>query len=787
MAAETTGVAHVPVPSASNERSLAEDVTDEVDEFIKQTEEVFGAVDAKSSTNADGQPWEYALQIPAFNPNDPTHPNTEDALRIIGGLVNMFGEKCVAVLAHGTIDRGHAFIKVTASREFLENEAELDKLEVRVNPKRGRGYRYYTRRGHANAEFAHPILDPSVPDYDERVKRDFILLPYQRQEIIRERIEIAFDNIFERKAGRGLEYALKSRRVSQILALHTLKTDERVPDPYPSLKTVVRRYCGWAASFLSVLYFSKLSREFTSFLRDYMGEKIALYFCFLHFYTTWLLLLAVFGLGLAFYQYTANASDNELVPIYCLIVAVWSTVFLEYWKRRNSELAFDWNMLQFEEHEREIDTFASEDQEKFPGFYEKYGAWVDMKEWLDKVGKPKYGESIGEFVQWYHRDEAGHCPECCFACYKDKYLGYEMNTRVWRFFKEFVSTGVVLTMMAGVVAISLALLYLRLIMQQDVNAVFGGAAAGVMQAIAIAVCDVAFSKVAVMLNNWENHRTATEYEDRLIAKEFFFLFVNNFFSLYYIAFFKGNGVGRKSDLFFGRADECQDVQGNPSESCMTELSFQLTSMLITRMIIGNLVEYAIPALETRFNIWRRLKDAKAEVRRERPNASNNEIKEELKRRGYIKSNIDVVEKQAHQPDYNINRHVSGTFTDYSELVIQFGYVTLFAPAFPLAPIIAVLSNVIEHRNDGWKILLSCRKSDYHGAQDIGTWFHIFRFLALVSVITNMLVIGFTSNQLGELFGDPSDAIKLAIVIGLEHAIFSLEFFLSYMIPDEPRQ
>jgi hypothetical protein len=45
----------------------------------------------------------------------------------------------------------------------------------------------------------------------------------------------------------------------------------------------------------------------------------------------------------------------------------------------------------------------------------------------------------------------------------------------------------------------------------------------------------------------------------------------------------------------------------------------------------------------------------------------------------------------------------GTFKDYGEMVIQFGYCTLFVAAFPLAPVLALVNNWIELRVDGWKL------------------------------------------------------------------------------------
>ena len=43
---------------------------------------------------------------------------------------------------------------------------------------------------------------------------------------------------------------------------------------------------------------------------------------------------------------------------------------------------------------------------------------------------------------------------------------------------------------------------------------------------------------------------------------------------------------------------------------------------------------------------------------------------------------------------------AGVFMDYNELAIQFGYTTLFAVAFPAAPMLAFVNNVIEARRCG---------------------------------------------------------------------------------------
>ena len=61
--------------------------------------------------------------------------------------------------------------------------------------------------------------------------------------------------------------------------------------------------------------------------------------------------------------------------------------------------------------------------------------------------------------------------------------------------------------------------------------------------------------------------------------------------------------------------------------------------------------------------------------------------------------MDVYEYQTHMVNYEIK----GTFDDFNEMAIQYGYVALFSPCFPLAPFFSFLNNVTEIRGDAWKL------------------------------------------------------------------------------------
>jgi Calcium-activated chloride channel len=56
---------------------------------------------------------------------------------------------------------------------------------------------------------------------------------------------------------------------------------------------------------------------------------------------------------------------------------------------------------------------------------------------------------------------------------------------------------------------------------------------------------------------------------------------------------------------------------------------------------------------------------------------------------------------------------------FSIAVIQFGFVTLFVAAFPLAPVFALLNNFIELRSDANKFLTQYRRPVAARATSIG--------------------------------------------------------------------
>ena len=63
-----------------------------------------------------------------------------------------------------------------------------------------------------------------------------------------------------------------------------------------------------------------------------------------------------------------------------------------------------------------------------------------------------------------------------------------------------------------------------------------------------------------------------------------------------------------------------------------------------------------------------------------------------------------------EQDYNLQAWTQlSLFEEYLEIVIQYGFITMFVSAFPLAPLFALVNNIMEvSRTTSIQLLRLCR-------------------------------------------------------------------------------
>jgi anoctamin-1 len=200
-------------------------------------------------------------------------------------------------------------------------------------------------------------------------------------------------------------------------------------------------------------------------------------------------------------------------------------------------------------------------------------------------------------------------------------------------------------------------------------------------------------------------------------------FVNYYASIFYIAFFKGKFVGtpKNYNRFFDfRQEEC-GLGG-----CLMELMIQLAIIMIGKQFMGAVLENIWPLLMKKWNSMK-LRTGKNHQR---------SLKGQGKR--YIED-LKLVEFGSR-----------GLFPEYLEMILQYGFVTIFVAAFPLAPLFALINNICEMRFDARKLLAHHRRPVFARVRNIGIWYRILDCISKLAVITNGFIIAFTSDFIPRL-------------------------------------
>ncbi|CAF97507.1 unnamed protein product, partial [Tetraodon nigroviridis] len=177
----------------------------------------------------------------------------------------------------------------------------------------------------------------------------------------------------------------------------------------------------------------------------------------------------------------------------------------------------------------------------------------------------------------------------------------------------------------------------------------------------------------------ENHREESSFQNHLTAKVLVFTFFNYFAVLFHIAFFK------------------QDVP---------LLRKRLASLLIITQLVNQATEVVIPFIVDRL--------LSAPHRTE----SKDDPEE------------DKFRNQSTLPAY------PGLFAEYIELLVQFGYLSLFSCVYPLTAMLLLINNVTEIRSDAYKICKLFRKPFAPPAANMGVWQHL---LILVKLLLRVLI------------------------------------------------
>ncbi|XP_069918333.1 anoctamin-1 isoform X6 [Oryctolagus cuniculus] len=492
-------------------------------------------------------------------------------------------------------------------------------------------------------------------------------------------------------------------------------------------------------------------------VRKYFGEKIGLYFAWLGVYTQMLIPASVVGIIVFLYgcatmdenipsmemcderhnitmcplcdktcSYwkmssacaTARAShlfDNPATVFFSVFMALWAATFMEHWKRKQMRLNYRWDLTGFEEEEdhpraeyearvleKSLRKESKNKEKRRPGPEEPTNTWQL------RVKTAMAGVKLTDKVK---------------LTWRDRFPAYFTNL-VSIVFMIAVTFAIVLGVIIYRISTAAALAMNSSPSVRSNIRVTVTATAVIINLVVIILLDEVYGCIARWLTKIEVPKTEKSFEERLIFKAFLLKFVNSYTPIFYVAFFKGRFVGRPGDYVYifrsFRMEECAPG------GCLMELCIQLSIIMLGKQLIqNNLFEIGIPKMK-KFIRYLKLK-------RQSPSAREESVKK----------------KQRYEVDFNLEPF-AGLTPEYMEMIIQFGFVTLFVASFPLAPLFALLNNIIEIRLDAKKFVTELRRPVAVRAKDIGIWYNILRGVGKLAVIINAFVISFTSDFIPRL-------------------------------------
>ncbi|KAM9470538.1 anoctamin-10 isoform 1-T2 [Clarias gariepinus] len=438
-------------------------------------------------------------------------------------------------------------------------------------------------------------------------------------------------------------------------------------------------------------------------IHAYFGGSIAYYFSFLDFYTWALVPPAILGLLITFFlpgtpplneskadnsTSGSSSSDDHLSVSSHMVQAVfsmiWSTVFMELWKRRSAVLSYRWGTLTLTEHF----------QDPRPGFQGELGI------------NPVTGRKEPLFPDWQRQKRIGLVSMPVVGLF----LGFVV-LGMWGFYLCESTMASFHKAYGSIITATLS--YLPSVIHIVYTNMLGNA----------------YRTVALKLTEWENHREESSFQNHHTAKVLVFTFFNNFAVLFHIAIFK-------QDLHLLRK--------------------RLSSLLILSQLVNQFTEVVVPYIVDRFY-----------------SSSQNELKED-------DPAADHMQAEGSLPPF------PGLFLEYIELLVQFGYLSLFSCVYPLTAVLLLINNITEIRGDAYKICRLFRKPFSPPEASIGVWQVAFETLAFVSVISNCWLL-FLAPRIRAFTLDAGLNLSTVLIffILVEHVLIVAKLILAFIIPDEP--
>ena len=460
-------------------------------------------------------------------------------------------------------------------------------------------------------------------------------------------------------------------------------------------------------------------------LNFYHGSEVALYMGFNSVYSSWLMLLGLFGTLFVILQFAYGLEyDNKFLPIYAALVSIIITLAQQFWERRQSEFSYLWNTIDYKDNEQVQNNFIgnfSIDQLKRVVIVEN--RWpAQSRRYLTDVLMALLGVGliIANFVMFF-----------------------------------FINLKISKDLNNGKITANEAFYY----------SLLSGAGNGSV----VFILDKVFRYLATSIVNWENHKYKSDQIMSKVPKLFFFNFAMNYINLFFYAFYLNDFLV---------------LQSNFISMFITKnlLHFGLMNLMPWALYIINkfmlMRRYLRERAKRKKAFLDNLKlDCAEEIKYDILNKTHQQ--EVLRMEGELLL-WEAVEVSIIQPS---PLPMEDIWLNY---MLQFGFIAFFSITFPLAPLIGFFFNILDMNFVFYSFSRVFKRQTIVELDSIGVWNEIINGITIVSLISNIALFVWCSKGFEKLFGSHLDKYNLLLALVIyEHIVFIIKFISSVLIKSKP--
>ncbi|KAL8738843.1 MAG: hypothetical protein Q9181_000447 [Wetmoreana brouardii] len=425
-------------------------------------------------------------------------------------------------------------------------------------------------------------------------------------------------------------------------------------------------------------------------IRDRFGEKVAYYFAFTQSYFAFLVFPATFG-------FASWVILGSFSPIYALVNGLWCVTFVEYWQRQEVDLGVRWG----------VKGVSSIQQKRREFKHEK------------EVRDPVTGETVQIFPATKRLSrQLLQVPFACLAvlalgtliatCFGIEIFLSEVYNGPGQSLLVFLPTGLLTTLVPTLTTM--------------------------------------LTSVATRLNDYENWETYENYESALTQKIFVLNFITSYLPIFLTAFVYvpfGSLIVPYLDIFsltakpFAQNEKQLQTPNTGFVINPSRLKKQVIYFTVTAQIVNFALETIMPYVKRQgFSKYQQMKSERAA---KKGGAGSGVTIDDVPEEAEF---LRRVRKEAELDVYDVA-------TDLREMVVQFGYLSLFSVIWPLTPVSFIVNNWVELRSDAVKICVEMQRPTPQRADTIGPWLDSLQFLTwLGSITTAALAYLFSNDGMG---------------------------------------